>query len=125
MAQTFTKLKLSGSTDGRPIQVAATATAGTTLHTATSSTGDDSYDEVWLWASSTHASPQNATVQIGASTGSEAESLNVRVPAAYNGPILVLPGWPLRNGTVLTATAAVLGRIQFYGYVNRISLQSS
>jgi hypothetical protein len=125
VAQTFTKLKLSGSTDGRPIQVAATATAGTTIHTATSSTGDDSYDEVWLWASSTSVSAINATVQIGASTGSEAESLNVRVPAAYNGPIAVMPGWPLRNGTVLTATAATAGRIQFYGYANRISLQSS
>ena len=31
---TFTKLKLSGSTDGKAIKVAATATAGTTIHTA-------------------------------------------------------------------------------------------
>ncbi|NBV35786.1 MAG: hypothetical protein EBR94_00725 [Bacteroidetes bacterium] len=30
---TFSKIALSGSTDGRMIKVAATATAGTTLHT--------------------------------------------------------------------------------------------
>ena len=31
---TFTKLKLSGSTDGKAIKVVQTATAGTTIHTA-------------------------------------------------------------------------------------------
>jgi hypothetical protein len=30
---TFSKIVLSGSTDGRMIKVAATATAGTTIHT--------------------------------------------------------------------------------------------
>ena len=43
---TFTKLKLSGSTDGKQIKVSQTATAGTTIHTAHAT----SLDEVWLWA---------------------------------------------------------------------------
>jgi hypothetical protein len=33
MATTFTKNILSGSTDGKAVKVAATATAGTTIHT--------------------------------------------------------------------------------------------
>ena len=35
---TFTKKKLSGSTDGKPIAVAATATPGTLIHTAVTGT---------------------------------------------------------------------------------------
>ena len=42
---TFNKLILSGSTDGRGIKVVQAATAGTTIHTGTSTASD--YDEVW------------------------------------------------------------------------------
>jgi hypothetical protein len=124
VAQTFTKIPLSGSTDGQPIKIGATATAGTTIHTATSSAGSDSMDEVWLWASSTSASAINASLQIGTVTNDQ-QTINFRVPAAYNGPVAILPGHPLRNGTVVTATAATAERINIFGYVNRISLQSS
>jgi hypothetical protein len=43
---TFSKLVLSGSTDGRMVLVAATATLGTTIHTAHAT----DQDEIWLWA---------------------------------------------------------------------------
>ena len=46
MATTITKTLLSGSTNGRQIKVAATATPGTTIHTATNTAGQ--MDEVWL-----------------------------------------------------------------------------
>jgi hypothetical protein len=45
---TFSKQLLSGSTDGRQIKVAATASSGTTIHTASSTT--TVFDEVWLYA---------------------------------------------------------------------------
>jgi len=38
MATTVTKIILSGSTNGKPIKVVATATPGTTIHTGTSNT---------------------------------------------------------------------------------------
>ena len=41
---TYTVLKLSGGTDGKNIKVAATATAGTLLHTAHAT----ALDRVWL-----------------------------------------------------------------------------
>ena len=116
----FQKLHLSGSTDGRNILIRQTATPGTTIHTATSSSNTDSYDEVWVWASSAATSSTNATIQT--SETDDQASINFRVPAAYNGPILVIPGWVYRNGVVLTATAAVTSHgVILSGFVNRIS----
>ena len=118
----FSKLVLSGSTDGRNIKVVATATPGTTIHTATTATGSlGDCDEVWIWAGSTSASPINMTIQT--STTDESESLNVRVPPAYAGLTLVVPGLPYRNGVVLTATAATANRINLTGYINRVTSQ--
>ena len=45
---TFTKKILSGSTDGKSIKVAATATAGTTIHTGSATV--TTLDEVWIYA---------------------------------------------------------------------------
>lgn len=123
MAQTFTKTILSGSTDGRNIKVVATATPGTTLHTATSSAGIDSFDEVYIWANSTSTAAISLTIQTN--TTDESESWNIRVPAAYTGPIMVIPGLSYRNGVVLTATASTANRVNLSGFVNRISGQSS
>jgi hypothetical protein len=50
---TFSKELLSGSTNGKAIKVAETATAGTTIHTAVSGTA--SFDEVWLYAHNSSA----------------------------------------------------------------------
>lgn len=44
----FSKQILSGSTDGRAIKVAQTASAGTLIHTGSTSTSV--FDEVWLYA---------------------------------------------------------------------------
>ena len=43
---TYTKLKLSGSTDGKGIKVTQTATPGDIIHTAHVS----ALDEIWLYA---------------------------------------------------------------------------
>ena len=115
----FTKLHLSGSVDGRNIRIVATATPGTTIHTATASTGSDSYDEVYLWAGSTSAVYVNMTIQT--SHNADMASINVRVPPAYSGLAMVMPGLPYRNAVVLTATAAA--PVNISGYVNRISAQ--
>ena len=45
---TFSKQLLSGSTDGRAIKVVQTASAGTLIHTASSTT--TTFDEIWLYA---------------------------------------------------------------------------
>ena len=64
---TFTKRLLSGSTDGRPILVAATGSPGTAIHTAVA--GTTSFDEVWLYAAcATTGSNAILTVEYGGTT---------------------------------------------------------
>jgi hypothetical protein len=118
----FKKLHLSGTTDGNVLAIAATATPGTTIHTATTSTSTDSYDEVYLWASNTSTAAINMTLWLG-NANNEQDGLDIRVPAAFNGPICVLPGIPLRNGRVLQATVVTANRIIVFGYVNRTGNQ--
>ena len=51
---TFTKQILSNSTNGKAIKVAQTATAGTLIHTGSTTT--TTLDEVWSYAVNTSAS---------------------------------------------------------------------
>ena len=125
MAQTFTALTLSAATSGVPIKIAATATPGTTIHTATSADSPDGCDEVYLWAGSTSTSAINATLHIVGPTVNDSHTINFRVPAAYNGPIAILAGHRVLDGIVITATAATAERINIWGNVNRISQQTS
>jgi hypothetical protein len=47
---TFTKKKLSGSTDGKAIKVTGTDTAGAvTVHTSVAGTTVGTFDEIWLY----------------------------------------------------------------------------
>lgn len=114
MAVTFTKLKLSGSTDGKQIKVAATATAGTTIHTAHST----SLDEVWLWAVNSSTSAVKLTIEWGEATAPDG-NVEVTVPAEA-GYMLVIPGVVLTNSLVVKAFAATANVILINGYVNRI-----
>ena len=56
----FSKILLSGGTTGKNIKVVATASAGTTIHTAVS--GTSNMDEVWLYACNTDASDRKLTI---------------------------------------------------------------
>jgi hypothetical protein len=78
MAQTFAKDILSSSTDGKAILVAATATAGTEIHTGSSSTSV--LHEVWLYANNVHTANVDLTVEWGAATSGATNSLKVTVP---------------------------------------------
>ena len=121
----YTAMTLSAATSGGIIKITATATPGTTIHTATSSDMPEGCDEVYLWAGSTSTSALNATLHITALATEQDRSINFRVPAAYNGPILVLPGYRVCDGVVLTATASAADRINLWGNVNRISGQGT
>ena len=112
---TFTKLKLSGSTDGKQIKVAATATAGTTIHTAHAT----SLDEVWLWAVNSSTSAVKLTIEWGEATAPDG-NVEVTVPAEA-GYMLVIPGVILTNSLVVKAFAATANVILINGYVNRIT----
>jgi hypothetical protein len=114
---TYSKQLLSGSTNGKQIKVAATATAGTLLHTAV--TGTSSLDEVWVYAVNSSASSVKLTVEWGEATAPDG---NVEVTlAAEDGYVLVIPGLLLQNSLTVRAFAGTANVILCNGYVNRIS----
>jgi hypothetical protein len=117
----FTKLHLSGSTGGRPIKVAATATAGTTIHTT--ETSSSNLDEIWLYANNTDTTNRKLTIEFGG-VSSPDDLIEIPIPAE-SGLVLIIPGLLLAgDGTsarVVRAFAATANVINITGYVNRIS----
>lgn len=118
---TFTKVNLSGSTQGRQIKVAATASSGTTIHAT--GTSASIIDEVWLYAYNSSASPVVLTVQYG-STNTPDDDIKLTIPAT-SGLTLVVPGLILTGtgsaANTVRAYAATTNVIMISGYVNRIS----
>lgn len=118
---TFTKKILSGSTDGKAIKVAQTATAGTTIHTGSTTT--TTLDEVWLYAVNTSTSSVKLTIEWGEATAPDG-NIELTV-AAESGLVLVVPGLLIKgNATALVvkAFAGTANVICIHGYVNQITV---
>lgn len=114
---TYSKVLLSGSTQGKAIKVAATATAGTTIHTAVS--GTSSIDEVWLYAHNTSAEVVKLTLEWGEATAPDGH-IEINIGGEGTGLILIAPGILLQNGLVIKAFAGTANVINIFGYANRI-----
>lgn len=110
----YSKLKLSGSTDGLATLVAATSTLGTTIHTAHAS----ALDEIWLWAHCYDTTSRKLTLEFGGVA--DKDTFEFTVPTE-DGLFQVLPGVILTNSKVLTAFAATATSIGLVGFVNRIT----
>jgi len=115
----FQKVELSHSTDGRPIKVTQTATAGNDIHTAQAGTGPDNYDEVWLWAVNTSGTNVLLTIEWGGVTSPD-DLIEVDI-AGHAGLALIVPGLIIQNSLVIQAFAATTAVINILGYVNRIT----
>jgi len=116
---TIVKRKLSGSTDGKPVLIAATATAGTTIHTAVAGTTAGTYDEIWLYAYNGHTAAVVLTIEFGGPTVPD-QNIVVTVQNK-SGLLLVVPGFILQNGMVVKAFAGTANVITINGYVNNIT----
>ena len=118
---TYSKQLLSGSTQGQPITVVATASAGTTIHATDIST--TTIDEVWLYANNTSTSPVLLTVQFGG-TGSVQHAKPITL-SPQSGDVLIVAGLPLTGtgsaANTVAAFAATASVITISGYINRIS----
>ena len=114
---TIEKKLLSGSTNGKPIKVVATATLGTTIHTAIAGTA--ALDEIWLWAYNSDTVARLLTIEWGAATAPDC-NVCITIPPK-NGLNWVIPGWLLQNGLVVTAFAAAANVVIIDGYVNSMS----
>jgi len=118
---TFTKTTLSGSTQGKAIKVAATASTGTTIHAT--GTSSSIIDEVWLYAYNSSASAVVLTIQYGGTTSVD-NDIKLSIPAT-SGLTLVVPGLILTGtgsaANTVYAYAGTTNVITINGYVNRIS----
>ena len=114
--KTFSKSILSESTDGKGIVIdTITAGSGRPVHAAVSSTAD--FDEVWIYACNSHTSSVNLTLEFGGTSSSERISQPID---PSSGLYLVVPGFVVQNGAVISAYASELNKISIYGFVNRI-----
>jgi len=118
---TFTKKKLSGSTDGMAIKVTGTSTAATvTVHTCyTTVTTAGLFDEIWMYANNTSSSAVKLTLEWGTATAADG---NIELTiAAESGLVLVIPGLILQNAKVVKAFAGTADVILLSGFVNAIA----
>lgn len=112
---TIARTKLSGSTDGRGVKVAATSSSGTTIHQAHST----AIDEVYLYAVNSSSSSVKLTLQWGG-TSSPDDDIEVTIQGEA-GLVLVAPGLPVTNSIVVRAFASTANVVVLHGWVNRIT----
>lgn len=113
---TYTKAKLSGSTDGKAIKVTATATTGTTIHTAVS--GTTNIDEIYLYAQNNDADGETRTLTVEFGGTASPDNLIIMPIPCRAGLVPICEGLLLNNASVVTAFADEANDIQIYGYVH-------
>ena len=118
MATDFSKVLLSGSTNGKGVKVAATSGTGTTIHTATNTGGV--FDELWLYAVNESDNSVNLVIQFGGVTDVD-NTISVGI-TGKSGLQLIVPGFIADGGVVIRAYASTTNVIVIYGFVNRIAV---
>lgn len=118
---TYSKVVLSGSTQGKAIKVNTTSSATLTVHAT--GTSSSVIDEVWLYAYNSDTSARLLTIQFGGTTAVD-NDIKVTIPP-QSGLTLVAPGLILTGtgaaANTVYAYAATANVITISGYVNRIS----
>lgn len=108
------KMLLTGSTNGKPVLVVATASTGTTIHQAVS--GTTNLDEIWLWAVNLDTVNRTLNLQWGDTARIRKFILEPSVET------LIAPGWLLQNSLLVTAfTPSAANLIEIIGHVHRIT----
>lgn len=121
MTQSYIAALLDGSTDGRPIKVAATSTPGTTIHTTSASASGD-LDRVSLWALNTHTAAVELTLEWGGTTSPD-DHANV-VELQPNRMALVADNLPIAGGLVIRAFADTANVVTITGSVIEVRVPS-
>ena len=121
---TLSKLCLqpAGTTGtGLAIKVAATATAGTAIHTASATA--TTIDEIWLYAVNSSTSSVKLTIEWGEATAPDGNVEVTILPEA--GLVTIIPGFLLQGNAaakVVKAFAGTANVICIHGFVNRITV---
>jgi hypothetical protein len=121
MANDVKRIPLSGTTQGKGIKIAATATPGTTLHTT--GTGAVDVDVVWIYITNSDTTARKVTVEWGGVTVPD-DNIELTIPAE-SGLTLVIPGLSLLGtgsaGNIIRAFCATTNVCVAFGYVDRVT----
>lgn len=118
---TYSKIVLSGSTDGAGISVTGTTPSqGTTIHTGVTGAAD-SIDEVWLYAYNTVTTAREISLAIGPTTNANSRFTHTVTGDDKKGLVLICPGLPIRNGAVVKAYVTAADAVRIFGFVNRFA----
>lgn len=113
---TYYKAKLSGTTEGAPLKITAVSSTGAqTVHTCTTSTGANVWDEIWLWAFA-NDTDDDVTIEYGSASTKVKQRLN------YNsGMVQIVPGMIGNGSLVVKAFKGSTGSEVFVGgFVNQV-----
>ena len=114
----YTKVALSASTSGRPIEVQGTSSPGTTIHTMGTATGGTPVDEVWLWCCNLATTDGTLTVEFG---GTSSEDRIMTLIPSRAGPLEISSGWPVTaTSAIVRAYATATAIMVISGFANRI-----
>mgnify|MGYP001613519300 CR=1 FL=1 len=113
---TFAKNTLSGSANFNLLRVTSASSPGVIVHTGTSLTGENSADEVWIWACNTGTSQQeNLTLEWGG-----AAACHITALGSQTGYTLIAPGLPINAGNIVRARSTNASQVSVMGFVNYI-----
>ena len=111
----MTKQIGSVTADGLATLVVATATLGTTIHTAATGTSD--LDEIWIYANNSHSAAVLLTIEWGGAAAKDRIQFTIPSKSGLN---LIVPGLLLQNGKLVTAFAGTANVIGLHVFVNAI-----
>lgn len=115
----FTEELLSGSSGGLGIKIAATSTAGTTIHTT--GTSSSIKDEIYLYAVNSDTADRKLTIEFGG-VASPDNLIELTIPAE-SGLVPVVQGQPITGtgsaGRTIGAFCASANVVMVYGWVQR------
>ena len=115
---TISRNILSGSTNGRPLALAADSGTFTTVHTGPTTAAD--MIEAWVWISNISTSQEIVTIAIGGTA--DGDKIKIKVPAEST--VLALPGITIKgdggSGIAITAASTNASKCNATGYINLI-----
>lgn len=118
MATDIKKLIPSGSTNGRPIKVAATSTPGTTVHQSATTTVTGCGDTMVASVYNSDTSDRTITFECGGTTSPD-DHVKRTIPA---GETVSVPLPMINNNLILRAFASATNVLTVSGYVERITV---
>lgn len=111
---TYTRGFFTGSTSGASIAITSTNSAGASaFHTSSTNR-----EEVYVYAYNVHTAPVEIAIDFGSTTA----PVRASIPSK-SGPVLVIPGWTIRNGLTVAAFCSTVSTSALFvnGYINTIS----